>query len=146
MIEDPGTQAEFDAELDFSLPDGVDLVTDDDSVHAGSVLVRHRDSGIVHVDDTINVLAAPGLLGRVLPQSQLKFHPALPKALERRPGAADAFAAWARQIAQDWAHAPYVCAAHSAVRRLSPEGWQREVLEALSGVRKTLDKHRAAFG
>lgn len=146
VIEDPRTQADFVKELDFSLPGGVDLVTDDDSVHAGSVLVRHRDSGIVHVDDTLNVLAAPGILGRILPQSQLKFHQALPKALEKRPGAADAFVRWAQKIAQDWTHTSIVCAAHSAVRRLSREGWQKELLEALSGVRKTLDKHRAEFG
>lgn len=59
VIEDPATQARFD-DLDFSVPAGLDLVTADDSVHASSVLVRHRDSEIVHVDDTLMVSKPPG--------------------------------------------------------------------------------------
>ena len=145
-IEQASTQAEFADDLQFTVPAGVDLVTDNDSVHAGSVIARHRASGIVHVDDTFNVIAAPGMLNSVLPQSSLKFHPMLPKALEKRPGAADDFAAWARRIADEWAGTPIVCAAHSAVRELSQDGWHDEVLDALDGVEKTLAKHRAEYG
>lgn len=145
-IEDAATQAEFADDLDFSVPDGVDLVTPDDSVHAGSVMVRHRESGIVHVDDTINVLAAPGPLGKVLPQSSLKFHPMLGKALQKRAGAAGDFARWARGIAGDWADTPIVCAAHSAIRRLPERTWNEEVLDALSDVEGTLEKHRTKYG
>ena len=146
VIEDADTQAQFTADLDFSVPAGVELVTDDDSVHAGSVLVRHRASGIVHVDDTLNVLAAPGLLDKVLPQSHLKFHPRLSKALQKRAGAADEFDRWARQLAADWAGTPVVCAAHSAIRRLPERAWNEEVLAALSDVEGTLEKHRAEYG
>ncbi|MEN3973450.1 hypothetical protein WJS89_12300 [Sphingomicrobium sp. XHP0235] len=145
LLEDPATQAEFSDSLDFSVPDGVDLVTEDPNVHAGSVLVRHRESGIVHVDDTLNVIAAPGLLGRLLPQSSLKFHPMLGKALEDRPGAAADFEHWARSLADDWSDTRIVCAAHSDVRRLGPMGWRKEILKALKGVGKTLDKHRERF-
>ncbi len=144
-IEDVATQARFEG-LDFSVPAGLDLVTGDDSVHAASVLVRHRESGIVHVDDTLMVLAAPGLLGRVLPQSRLRFHPMLGKALQHRPGAADDFAAWAGDLARDWAATPIVCAAHSAVRRLRPGGWRKEVTHALSAAAGTLGRHRARHG
>jgi len=146
MIEDAQTQNEFSDDLEFSGPNGIDLVTDDSNVHAGSVLARHKSSGIVHVDDTLNVLAAPGILKRYLPQSQLKFHPALSKALQKRRGAADDFAAWARDLSSHWADTRIVCAAHSAVRRLPPGGWEDEVLAALNGVEKILDKHRAEHG
>ena len=145
-IEQARTQAEFADDLEFTVPAGVDLVTDDDSVHAGSVIARHRASGIVHVDDTFNVLAAPGVLRSVLPQSALKFHPMLPKALEKRPGAADDFISWAKDIAEKWAGTPIVCAAHSAVRELPENGWRDEVLAALAGVEKSLAKHRAKHG
>ncbi|WP_228275028.1 hypothetical protein [Stakelama tenebrarum] len=146
VIEDTATQAEFSADLDFSVPEGVDLVTDDPDVHAASVLVRHRASGTVHVDDTLNVLAAPGPLKKLLPQSRLKFHPMLPKALQQRAGAADDYARWARDLAENWAGTRIVCAAHSAVRQLPKGGWRREVLHALSDVEKTLGKHREAHG
>ncbi|MEN7538475.1 hypothetical protein [Aurantiacibacter flavus] len=146
VIEDTATQADFADTLEFSLPGGVDLVTDDPDVHAGSVLARHRESRIVHVDDTINVLAAPGFLGRLLPQSSLKFHPKLPEALEKRPGATDAFAGWARDIAERWSDTRIVCAAHSDIRHLGEGGWREEVLKALEGVDKTLSRHRAEFG
>jgi len=144
-IEDAATQVQFD-ELDFSVPAGLDLVTADDSVHAASVLVRHRESGIVHVDDTLMVLVAPGPLRHVLPQSRLRFHPMLRKALQPRPGAADDFANWARGVADKWAGTPIVCAAHSAVRRLGPSGWHSEISRALSDVTGTLDKHRTRCG
>ena len=133
-------------DLDFSVPAGVDLVTPDDNVHAGSVLVRHRKSGIVHVDDTLNVLSAPGPLGKVLPQSSLKFHPMLSSALQKRAGAADDFARWARGIADDWAGTPIVCAAHSAIRHLPERAWNEEVLDALLDVDDMLGKHRAEYG
>ena len=146
LIEVPATQAEFEEDLDFSVPAGVDFVSDKDHVHVASVLVRHRKSGIVHVDDTINVLAAPGFLGKLLPQSKLQFHMQLAKALQDRPGAADDYENWARDIAEKWAGTPIVCAAHSAIRKLPPNGWRDEVLKALSGVEKTLSKHRSAHG
>lgn len=146
VIEDAATQTEFAEDLAFSVPQGVDLVTQDPSVHAGSVLVRHLRSGIVHVDDTLSVLEAPGVLGKVLPQGRLRFHPMLGKALQQRAGAADAFTSWARQIAEEWSGTPYVCAAHSAVRELPETGWRHEVLHALEAAEKTLAKHRARHG
>ncbi|GHA25648.1 hypothetical protein GCM10007989_21670 [Devosia pacifica] len=145
LIEEEKTQAEFSEDLEFSLPAGVDLVTEDNSVHAGSVLVRHKASGIVHVDDTLNVLDPPGLLGKVLPESRLKFHPMLGKALQPRPGAADAYAEWAQDLAARWAGTPLVCAAHNSTRKLSQDGWRDEILHALEDVSKTLDKHRGKY-
>src|SRR5690606_8921021 len=120
--------------FDLSVPAGVDFVCPDDRVHVASVLVRHRASGIVHVDDTLNVIAAPGALGDLLPQSSLRMHPMLARALVAEAGAADAYADWARALAARWADAPAVCAAHSAVRRLPAGGFRAEVEAALDKV------------
>lgn len=132
--------------FELSIPDGVDFVCPDERVHVASVLIRHRQSGIVHVDDTLNVMAAPGVLGRVLPQSSLRMHPMLGKALTPRRGAADAYVAWARDLARRWADTPFVCAAHSAVRELPAGGFTHEVLAALDRVSPTLQRHRQQHG
>ena len=130
----------------LSVPDGVEFVCLDERVHVASVLVRHRQTGIVHVDDTFNVMAAPGILGSVLPQSSLRMHPMLGRALQKKPGAADAYAAWANALASDWADTRIVCAAHSAVRELPAGGFAGEVTSALDKVSATLERHREQFG
>ncbi|WP_379921496.1 hypothetical protein [Erythrobacter sp. R86502] len=145
-IEDAETQNQFADALEFTIPDGVDFVSSDDSVHVSSVIVRHRSSGIVHVDDTINVLMPPEILKAVLPEPRLRFHPMLKKALQERPGAADDYVRWARKIASDWTGTPVVCAAHSAVRTLPEGGWETEILSALDDVQDTLSAHRDTYG
>ncbi len=132
--------------FDLSVPDGVQFVTKDERVHVASVLVRHRQSRIVHVDDTLNVMAAPGILRPLLPQSSLRMHPMLSRALTPVAGAADAYAAWARGLAARWADTPTVCAAHSAVRDLPPGGFTREIEAALDKVADTLKRHRERYG
>lgn len=132
--------------FDLSVPDGVEFVCLDERVHVASVLVRHRQTGIVHVDDTFNVMAAPGVLRDLFPVSSLRMHPMLGRALQKKPGAADAYAAWARALATDWAETRIVCAAHSAVRYLPVEGFSTEVTSALDKVSGTLDRHRARYG
>ena len=146
VIEDPATQSEFADILAFSIPAGVDFISDDESVHVGSVLARHHASGIVHVDDTINVFEAPGILSAVLPEPKLSFHPMLAKALQPRSGAADDYAGWAEELMHDWAGTPVVCAAHSAIRQLEPGGWEAEMRAALKDVEKTLARHRNMHG
>lgn len=131
--------------FDLSVPAGLDFVSSDERVHVASVLVRHRQTGIVHVDDTFNVLAAPGFLGDVLPISSLRMHPMLGRALQIKAGAADAYTAWVRALADDWADTRIVCAAHSAVRPIPAGGFAREVTSALAKVSGTLDRHRARY-
>ncbi|MAX01147.1 MAG: hypothetical protein CMN72_16220 [Sphingomonas sp.] len=143
--EDAALQAEFADTLEFSIPDGVDFISDDESVHVSSVVVRHLESGVVHVDDTLNSFEAPGLL-KPLVSGRLRFHPMLSKALKPEPGAADAYAEWARDLAGRWSGTPAVCTAHSAIRDLDEGGWRSEILNALSRVEKTLHKHRASHG
>lgn len=132
--------------FDLSVPDGVQFTCPDERVHTASVLVRHRATGIVHVDDTLNVMAGPGFLRGLLPQSSLRMHPLLARALRPDAGAADAYAAWARALAARWAGTRIVCAAHSAVRHLPEGGFSREVLGALARVSGTLDRHKAKYG
>lgn len=132
--------------FDLSVPDGVDFVSADERVHVASVLVRHRQTGIVHVDDTFNVIAVPGFLRRVFPVSSLRMHPMLGRALQAEAGAADAYAAWACALAAGWADTRIVCAAHSAARTMPAGGFSDEVVSALEKVRSTLDRHRARYG
>ena len=144
-IEDPDTQSGFSDVFDFSIPAGVDFISANSKVHVASVLVRHRESEIVHVDDTINILKPPSLLNGILPQPRLHFHPMLGKALKNNPGASDEYAKWARDIAKLWSDVKIVCAAHSGVLELQKRGWREEILEALSDVESVLDKHRKSF-
>src|SRR5690606_36060711 len=111
-----------------------------------SVLMRHRQARIVHVDDTLNVGAPPRWLRRVLRQSPLRMQPLLSRALRPEAGAADAYAAWARGLASRWADVRVVCAAHSAVRELPPGGFAQEVDAALAKVSRALERHRARYG
>ncbi|AXK72179.1 hypothetical protein DWG18_07715 [Lysobacter sp. TY2-98] len=145
-IEDWGDDHPFADVFDLSIPDGVNFVCLDERVHVASVLVRHRASGIIHVDDTLNVLAGQGALNKLLPQSSLRMHPLLARALKPTAGAADAYAAWARGLATRWSDTRIVCAAHSAVRHLPAGGFTREVEAALGRVSRTLDRHRAKHG
>ena len=145
-LETWGSEHPLADTLELSVPDGVDFVCPDERVHVVSVLVRHRASAIVHVDDTFNVMAAPGRLGRLLPQSALRMHPLLGRALSARPGAADDFIAWAQGLGRRWADTRIVCAAHSAVRTLPAGGFNAEVEAALAKVGLTLERHRRRHG
>lgn len=146
LIEAPSTQQRFAEDFDFSVPAGVDFVCLDESVHVASVLVRHRDSRIVHVDDTLNVFVPPGWLRPLLPAPRLRFHPMLSKALEKGPGAADAFERWAHDLAHAWADTGIVCAAHSSVHQVGTAGFGGEMAKALKAAAPVLDKHRRRFG
>lgn len=145
-VETWGDDHPFGDVFDLSVPDGVDFVCPDERVHVASVIVRHRAERIVHVDDTFNVLAAPGRLGGLLGQSSLRMHPMLSRALRPVAGAADAYAAWARTLASRWGDTRIVCAAHSAIRELTDGAFPREVEVALARVQGTLTRHRSRYG
>lgn len=146
LIEDPATQREFADVLDFSIPEGVDFISQDDAVHVGSVLVRHRASGIVHVDDTLNAFDLPALVKKLMPGPALRFHPKLDTGLEKRSGAADDYIAWARKLGSDWADTAIVCAAHNSIHRLTGESFAGAMEKALDHASATLNQHRAAYG
>ncbi len=104
-------------ELAFSMPDGIDYISDIDGVHAGSLLVFHPPSGALHVDDTFNVLPLPEVVRKVLAVPQIAFHPTLKDALHDTDDAGAQFCDWAERIATDWSETRTLCAAHSALHR-----------------------------
>ncbi len=146
LIEDPATQRQFADILQFSIASGVDFISDDDSVHVGSVIVRHKESGIVHADDTLMVIDLPALVQMVVPGPKLRFHPKLSDGLEKRVGAADDYIRWARDMARDWADTRTVCAAHNGIARLDDESFTDTINRALEHASSTLDDHRKTYG
>ena len=144
-IEDVATQQQFSDLLDFSIPAGLEFVPVDESVHASSVLVRHRQSGIVHVDDTLMYLVPQSLIKRVVPEPKLRFHPKLADALQKRAGAADDFLRWAIDTTRDWADTRIICAAHNGIAHLIDETFSHAIQDALELASDTLQNHRNAF-
>ncbi|MEC7162212.1 MAG: hypothetical protein VXW57_10435, partial [Pseudomonadota bacterium] len=109
--EDDALAQRYADDFAFSVPRGVVLVSDDESVHFSSVLMLHRASGTLHVDDTF-VYLRKGFPLNLLPfTGRLGFHPTLAKALEPRAGAADAFRDWAIGLGVDWADTRRIAAA-----------------------------------
>jgi hypothetical protein len=103
----------FEADFEFSVPRGVDFISANENVHFSSVLVLHRASRTIHVDDTLMYVRLP-LPARVLGfRDMLLFHPALRQALKKRKGAGQDFREWAEELAADWRDAKNLCAAHT---------------------------------
>jgi hypothetical protein len=146
LIEDAATQQEFSEILDFSIPAGVDFISDDETVHVSSVIVRHRASGIVHVDDTLMFLDVPSLLQKVAPGPDLRFHPKLSEGLEKCEGAADDYRRWAAILAHDWRDTKIVCAAHNGILRLTDQTFPEAIENALEYASETLEEHIRSFG
>jgi len=146
LIEERSTQQQFADHFDFSIPAGVDFVPEDESVHVSSVLVRHRESRILHVDDTLMFLDLPSLVEKLLPGPRLRFHPKLAEGLEKRPGSANDYIAWAKDLAQDWADTTIACVAHNGIFRLSGETFAEAIEEALEQASDTLEDHRKTYG
>lgn len=149
LVEDPVLHEAFAADFDFSVPRGVDLVSADENVHFSSVLVRHRASRTLHVDDTLMYLRLPGLLRLLGWKDVTSFHLTLAKALQRRPGAAQEFREWAREIAERWQDTENLCAAHAAPllgRDNTGAPIRERILAALGKVEKTLRAHERSYG
>lgn len=146
FIEDSATQWQFADTLDFSIPSGVDFISDDPDVHVGSVVARHRASRAVHADDTLNVLDLPSLVEAIMPGPELRFHPKLADGLEKRAGAAADYIGWAKQLARDWADTQVVCAAHNGIGWMTEQSFGEAIAKALDYASGTLDEHRKNFG
>ena len=136
----------FGEDFAFSIPRGVPLVCDDETVHFSSVLALHRASGTIHVDDTLVYLDKGFPLSLLPVVGRVDFHPTLAKALEPRAGAAADFREWAIGLGVDWAGATRIAAAHNAVRELAPEEFPELIGEALGRAKTVLDAHRAEHG
>lgn len=146
LIEEKATQQQFADLFDFSIPAGVDFIPEDESVHVSSVLVRHRESRIVHADDTLMYMELPSLVQKLVPGPRLRFHPKLAEGLEKRAGAADDYERWARDLGIQWADTEMVCAAHKGVDRLADQTFNEAMEDALVHAAGTLAEHRARYG
>lgn len=147
--EDPETHALFADDLDFSVPRGVELVPADENVHFSSVLVRHRATRTIHVDDTLTYLRMPLPLRLLGLKDRTSFHVMLAKALEKRPGAAKDFRLWAEELADRWGDTENLCTAHTATltaRENTGASIKERILLALRRVEKTLAAHEKAHG
>lgn len=137
----------FSEDLVFSVPKGVDFISNNEQLHFASVLAYHKTSKTIHVDDTLMFLKLPGLLG-VLKSPEVSFHMTLSRTLERRAGAANDFRLWVAQLADSWSDAEVLCAAHSQtliVKNKSPS-IAALIMTALQREEKTLRHHQKRFG
>ena len=141
--------AEFGDDFDLRVPRGVDFISKNENIHFSSVLVLHRSSSTIHVDDTFMYVRLPKVARRFGRSDLFSFHPTLAQALERRTGAADDFEAWTRELAEQWSDAKNLCAAHTAVLRDENNpgaSIHDRILDALEKVRPKLQAHRKKYG
>ena len=131
--------------LTFSLPRGVDYISADEKVHFSSLLARHEPSKTVHSDDTLTYLELPFPLSLAKKDTGIIFHPTLAKALEKRPGAAAEFRAWAEETADRWHDSARLCAAHNGVLPLYGDDFRTRVEAALEKVEPVLAAHERQF-
>ena len=147
--EDEALHALFADEFDFSVPAGVDFISANEHLHFSSVMVLHRASQTIHVDDTIMYIRLPRVLKLFGLSESTSFHPTLAKVLERRPGAAGDFREWATGLAERWADARNLCAAHTSTlladtNRGAPIS--ERILKCLAAVEPKLAAHERAQG
>jgi len=139
----------FADDLEFSVPAGVDFISRDENVHFSSVLVFHRPSQTIHVDDTFLYLRFPAVLRPIGLLDALRFHPTLAQALQKRAGATDDFRRWAQGLAERWRDAENLCAAHlsSLTKKQNPGSTiHARLLKALDGVSDKLSAHAREYG
>ncbi len=147
--EDPELHAMFADDFDFSVPRGVDFISANENVHFSSVLVLHRASQTIHVDDTLMYIRFPKPIRWLGPKDTMRFHPTLAQALEERPAAAHDFRTWAADLAERWQHADNLCAAHTATLTASKNqgaSIHARLLQALHKVNSTLNAHDRKHG
>jgi len=147
--EDPGQHTMFADDFDFSVPRGVDFISDDENVHFSSVLAFHRASRTIHVDDTLMYIRLPFLMRWFGLKDAVSFHPTLAKVLEKRPGAANDFRAWAEELAESWHEVENLCAAHTTTLLAGDNQdlpIHERIIKALEKVRGTLNSHEKKFG
>lgn len=144
-VESDAVARQYAEVLTFSLPRGVDYISADAKVHFSSLLARHEPSGTVHSDDTLTYLELPFPLSLAKKDTGIIFHPTLAKALEKRPGAAAEFHAWAEELAEEWGDSTRLCAAHNGVLDLYGDDFRTRVRAALAKVEPVLAAHERQF-
>ena len=149
QTEDAELHAMFAEDFEFSVPRGVDFISANENVHFSSVMVLHRASKTIHVDDTVMYVRLPRVMRVLRRPDSTSFHPTLAKALEKRVGAASDFRKWAEQLAERWRAAENLCAAHTATltsRQNTGAPIHARLVKALAKVEGTLGKHQEKYG
>jgi hypothetical protein len=148
LMEEKKTQAAFAADFEFSVPRGVDFISDDENLHFSSVLAYHPASKTIHVDDTFMYIRMPLLMRFFGLHEAFSFHLTSAKVLQKRPGAAQEFRDWANLLAEDWQDAENFCAAHNAtlLREDNDTPIAERILKALTKVEPTLKAHEQKYG
>jgi hypothetical protein len=136
---DPALHKRFSDDLWLSVPRGVEFVASDPRLHFSSVVAIHRPSRTLHVDDTLVHNPLP-LVGGVI------FHPTLAKVLEKRPGAAAEFRAWAESLIEACGAVEHLCTAHMPALPKLRGSVQQTIRSALERVDKTLVRHERRWG
>lgn len=147
--EDPRLHELFADDLEFSIPRGVEFISANENIHFSSVLVYHRSSQTLHVDDTLMLIQMPAVIRRFGLQNYMGFHPTLAQALEKRAGAAREFRLWAEELAANWSDANNLCAAHNGILRAQSEqkaSIHDRILKALQNASRTLATHKKRYG
>ncbi|CAM3071135.1 hypothetical protein PANO111632_01260 [Paracoccus nototheniae] len=142
-VESPEVAAMFAADLTFSLPRGIDYVSRDERVHAGSLLAWHPASRTLHVDDTINLMPVPRLLRPLVRNPRVFLHPTLPRALLPQAGAVRDFRDWLHGLAALTRDLRWLCAAHSGLRDFAPGQFGPELLAAFRRIEDRLARAEA---
>ena len=147
--EDPELHAMFSDDFDFTVPRGVDFISANENVHFSSVLVLHRASKTIHVDDTLMYVRLPPMVRPFGLTDAMSFHPTLGKALEKRAGAARDFRDWAEELTERWQDAENLCAAHTAALT-APKNRGASIpdrlVKALGKADRTLTAHARKYG
>lgn len=141
-IESAELAEHYADDFDFMVPDGVPFIASDERLHFSSVLAFHKATRTLHVDDTLTWSTIPLMRG-------LAFHPSLAKVLERRPGAAAEFRAWARALIERCADVDHLVTAHMRALPADPKVapvLHDRIQAALAKVEPVLRKHEARWG
>jgi len=149
FTEEQALHERFAGDLAFSVPCGVDFVSENPHVHFSSVLAFHRGSATIHSDDTFNYVRLPFPLNMTPMHDTVSLHPTLAKALEKRAGAASDFRDWAAGLIEDWKDAENLCAAHTATllgRENRGDSLHDRLRAALDKVAPVLRRHEERYG
>lgn len=147
--EDEALHARYPDDFDFSVPKGVDFISENETIHFSSVLAYHKASKTIHVDDTYMYAKLPKVLNPFGLKGLTKFHPTLGKALERRKGAAQDFREWATTVNEKWGEAENFCTAHLATlsaKKNNGASVSWRLRGALKDAEKTLAVHERKYG
>jgi len=144
QTDDPKLHALFGDDFDFSVPRGVDFISNNENIHFSSVLAYHRASRTIHADDTLMCFRLP-----MSGAGAVRFHPTLARALEKRAGAAADFRQWAEALIEQWGGAENLCAAHNSAltkKTLKSGKLHGRLAGALRRTQVTLRAHERKFG